>query len=42
MWISIDDGRTLSVPLACIPQFLNATSDQLRKVQVSPMSPGLT
>jgi hypothetical protein len=37
MWVELADGRTLGVPLAWFPRLLNASPDQLRKVEVSPM-----
>lgn len=37
MWVALDDGRTLGVPLAWFPRLLNATLEQLRTVEISPM-----
>lgn len=33
--VDLDDGRTISAPLAWYPKLLNATQDQLRNWQVS-------
>jgi hypothetical protein len=37
MWVALDDGRTLGVPLSWFPRLLNATPEQLRTVETSPM-----
>ncbi|MFC5757019.1 MULTISPECIES: DUF2442 domain-containing protein [unclassified Rhizobium] len=37
MWVALDDGRTLGVPLAWFPRLLNATPEQLRTVEISSM-----
>lgn len=36
LWVELDDGRTVGVPLAWFPRLLNATPDQLAKVEISP------
>jgi hypothetical protein len=35
MWVSLDDGRTLGVPLAWFPRLLHATRAQRAQVRVS-------
>lgn len=35
MWVELDDGRTLGVPLAWFPRLLHATSDQRTQVRLS-------
>ncbi|MEM1363907.1 MAG: DUF2442 domain-containing protein [Pseudomonadota bacterium] len=37
MWVMLSDGRTLGVPLAWFPRLLDATSDMLSQVEISPM-----
>ena len=37
MWVILDDGRTLGVPLAWFPRLLSATAAQLAAVEISPM-----
>ena len=36
MWVELDDGRTLGVPLAWFPRLLNAKPADLAAVQISP------
>lgn len=36
LWVELNDGRTLGVPLAWFPRLLNATPDQLAKAELSP------
>jgi hypothetical protein len=36
MWVELDDGRTLGVPLAWFPRLLHATSAQRAGVRISP------
>ena len=36
MWVELEDGRTLGVPLAWFPRLLNAQLDDLAAVQISP------
>ena len=36
MWVELDDGRTLGVPLAWFPRLLNAQPSDLDAVQISP------
>lgn len=35
MWVDLDDGRTLGVPLAWFPRLLHATSEQRTAVTIS-------
>jgi hypothetical protein len=35
LWIDLDDGRTLGVPLAWFPRLLSATPDQRAEVEIS-------
>ena len=36
MWVSLSDGRVLSIPLAWFPRLLHATPEQLQQVRISP------
>ena len=36
MWVELDDGRTLGVPLAWFPRLLNAQPGDLDAVKISP------
>ena len=36
MWVDLDDGRTLGVPLAWFPRLLHGSPEQRRKVSISP------
>ncbi|MEL7100537.1 MAG: DUF2442 domain-containing protein [Pseudomonadota bacterium] len=36
MWVSLEDGRTLGVPLAWFPRLLNASASERAEVTVSP------
>lgn len=36
MWVELDDGRTLGVPLAWFPRLLHGSPAQRAKVQMSP------
>jgi hypothetical protein len=36
MWVDLNDGRTLGVPLAWFPSLLNAAPDERQKVRISP------
>jgi hypothetical protein len=36
MWVDLDDGRTLGVPLAWFPVLLRATPEQRDKYWISP------
>ncbi len=36
LWVELNDGRTLGVPLAWFPRLLNASSDQLQNYELSP------
>lgn len=36
MWVELDDGRTLGVPLAWFPRLLHGSSDHRAKVWISP------
>jgi len=35
MWVDLDDGRTLGVPLAWFPRLLHATPAERAQVQIS-------
>lgn len=37
LWVDLDDGRTLSVPLAWFPRLLAATPEQRNRFELSPM-----
>lgn len=41
MWVSLTDGRQLSIPLAYFPRLLNATSEQRKKYEMSGGGTGL-
>lgn len=41
MWIDLEDGRQLGVPLAYFPRLLNATLEQLEKFTISGGGTGL-
>lgn len=36
MWVTLNDGRVIGVPLAWYPRLLNASAEQLDKVELSP------
>ena len=36
MWVELDDGRTLGIPLAWFPRLLHGTPDQRNQVSISP------
>jgi len=36
MWVDLNDGRTLGVPLAWFPKLLAATPEQLNDYELSP------
>lgn len=36
MWIELDDGRTLGIPLAWYPRLLHGTPEQRNQVSISP------
>jgi hypothetical protein len=36
MWVHLDDGRVMAVPLACFPRLLAATPEQRVKFELSP------
>lgn len=36
MWVRLEDGRTLGVPLAWFPRLLNGSAEDRRKVEISP------
>ena len=36
MWVDLDDGRTLGVPLAWFPRLLHGSPAQRDKVSISP------
>lgn len=35
MWVELDDGRTLGIPLAWFPRLLHGTKDARSKVSIS-------
>ncbi len=35
LWVDLDDGRTLGIPLAWFPRLLHAKAEQRAKVQLS-------
>jgi hypothetical protein len=37
MWVVLDDGRTLGIPLAWFPRLMNATPEQRKNLEISPM-----
>ncbi len=37
MWVALDDGRTIGVPLAWFPRLLHAAPKQRENVEISPM-----
>jgi hypothetical protein len=41
MWINLEDGRQLGVPLAYFPRLLNATAEQREKLTISGGGTGL-
>ena len=41
MWVDLMDGRTLGVPLACLPRLLAARADQRSQFEVSSGGTGL-
>jgi len=41
MWVSLTDGRQLSIPLAYFPRLLNATSEQREHYEISGGGIGL-
>jgi hypothetical protein len=36
MWVDLDDGRTLGVPLAWFPRLLHGSAEERSKVSISP------
>ena len=36
MWVELSDGRTVGVPLAWFPRFLNASASDLKNYSLSP------
>ena len=36
MWVELDDGRTLGIPLAWYPRLRHGTPDQRNQVMISP------
>ncbi len=36
MWVDLDDGRTLGVPLAWFPRLLHGSSAERARVSISP------
>jgi len=41
MWVSLTDGRQLSIPLAYFPRLLNASLEQRKKYEMSGGGTGL-
>jgi len=41
MWVELDDGRSLGVPLAWFPRLLNATPDQRKACRIGYGGEGL-
>jgi hypothetical protein len=41
MWIELNDGRKLGIPLVYFPPLLKATTDQLQNYQISGGGTGL-
>ncbi len=35
MWVDLDDGRTIGIPLAWFPRLLHATPEQRQQVRIS-------
>jgi len=36
MWVDLEDGRTIGVPLVWFPRLLNASKDDLNNYSISP------
>jgi hypothetical protein len=36
MWVELDDGRTLGIPLAWFPRLIHGTAEQRAEVRISP------
>ena len=36
MWVRLEDGRTIGVPLVWFPRLLHGSMDARRKVEISP------
>ncbi|MDB5576151.1 MAG: hypothetical protein JWR80_1327 [Bradyrhizobium sp.] len=36
MWVELDDGRTLGIPLAWFPRLIHGTMEQRAEVRISP------
>lgn len=36
MWVELDDGRTLGIPLAWFPRLFNGSPEQRADVRISP------
>ncbi len=36
MWVRLEDGRTIGVPLAWFPRLLHGSAEDRRKVEISP------
>lgn len=36
MWVDLDDGRTLGIPLAWFPRLLHGTPEQRAEARISP------
>ncbi len=36
MWVSLEDGRTIGVPLAWFPRLMGASADERSAVEITP------
>ncbi|MBS8229122.1 DUF2442 domain-containing protein [Vannielia litorea] len=36
MWVALEDGRTIGVPLAWLPRLLGASAEERAAVEISP------
>lgn len=41
MWVELDDGRSLGIPLAWFPRLMQATAEQRNAFRISPSGNGL-
>lgn len=41
MWLELDDGRSLGIPLAWFPRLMQATAEQRNAFRISPSGNGL-
>ncbi len=35
MWVDLSDGRTVGVPLACVPRLLHGATEQREQVRIT-------